>query len=71
MVLMETNQDIPDFLEELKPEGQPVFDDDTEEEAEVKETETAPAQEPEASSFSETVPSSSNGAPPPGDGFDW
>ncbi|OKL62814.1 hypothetical protein UA08_01877 [Talaromyces atroroseus] len=53
MVLMETDQDIPDFLQELKPEGKPVFDDDTDGEAETKET--TPIEEPEISSFSETV----------------
>lgn len=66
-ILLETGQAVPDFLQELKPEGQPVFDDDTDEDS--NNNETASGEEAQVS-FGEAAPSNA-APPPPGNDFTW
>lgn len=63
-VLMENKQSIPDFLEEMKPEGELVFDDDNSEEDE----EVATGAEPAAASKEEPVVEAPAAG---GDEFSW
>lgn len=85
-VLLENKQAIPDFLEELKPEGELVFDDDNSEEDEENQEPTVDAEphstetdaageftEPVAASdeFSASKQETTVEAPAAGDDFSW